>query len=54
MLIHTKYHVEKALEKAAKEATNIDEGTYGQEGAMEHYVVNEKSILNAYPVKDVK
>ena len=62
LLAHTKYHVKKALEKAANEAKlikyynkstehYIDNGMATEDGIIE---IHKSSILNAYPEDLIK
>jgi hypothetical protein len=51
-----KMHVEAALKEASNKALLEDEGRYvlGDEDWHEDLVVDKKSILNAYPLTNVK
>jgi hypothetical protein len=51
-----KLHVEAALKEASNKALLKDEGRYvlGDEDWHEDLVVDKKSILNAYPLTNVK
>jgi hypothetical protein len=48
MIEFAKYHVEKALKKAAQEA-EINFEVY-----IDDYEINRDSILNAYPLENIK
>jgi hypothetical protein len=48
-----KYHVKNALEAATKNANTINEGDYGSDGPIDHYVIDKDSILNAYPPSNI-
>ena len=56
MIEFTKLHVESALKEASNKALLKDEGRYvlGDEDWHEDLVVDKKSILNAYPLTNVK
>ena len=51
MIAFAKYHVEQALNEAASEG-EIDFEEYG--GGIEGGSINYKSILKAYPLKNIK
>lgn len=49
-----KYHVQKALKEASQIAETEEElgNPYDQESS--YYIVNKESILNAYPLENIK
>lgn len=54
MIEFAKLHVEAALEAASKKATIKDEVAHFQEGSYMVSVVNKDSIVNAYPLTNIK
>ena len=55
MIEFAKYHVEKALDNASDNAEVEDVGNPDHDGDWKpYYVVDRKSIINAYPLENIK
>ena len=49
-----KYHVEQALKAASQVAETEEEWSNPYDPESSYYIVNKESILNAYPLENIK
>jgi hypothetical protein len=54
MIEFAKLHVEAALKEAIKNGEIVDISTYKDGGDSSYFGVDEQSILNSYPLENIK